>query len=527
MKLKTMIKGAVAWAAACTIALAGACGDVDDSAEKPRVGTAAQALGEGCTTDGDCSGDYHGEPNVCRNGNCVLGCDEASDCPFPEDVCDTTNGWCVSTFGDPANCGSLGNKCESYEACVSRSCEPIPVAEGLACEHSNQCNTGSYFGICVEGTCRNLETDEEHCGAYGIECDPGQVCEHGSCALTEGQPCDPANDPSDYDADSEGVNETFCYTGRAEWWHSQNDSNNTFFGDNYFNDDSEGPSSDTRLECCNVGGSFECVNILDDENCGECGGDDCTGEGPNHECVINRNALSVDPFCGCEWVDRHAYAETLSIEDSIQVAVCDTNLADTCRDNLFLGDDVSIGCGCGAGPASPPIAGISCSSGSVVGCSRNDECPYGQICNTSGMTGVCEVVGCDENSDCTSTGNSSGVAFSADSMKPWANTAGTISAGMRCTSNPPGSGDLNIDSVATPPSGYDGICVDISSDPAYCGTQTSPKPWISVGDAGTAVNGLLGTCGVSPAGGAVRELISGAGNATYPQRNVPRTVDNY
>ncbi len=62
-------------------------------------------------------------------------------------LCDGT---CVDLNQDEENCGACGSACEFYEACC-------------------------------DGTCINIYDDENNCGACGVVCDTGETCVEGFC----------------------------------------------------------------------------------------------------------------------------------------------------------------------------------------------------------------------------------------------------------------------------------------------------------------------------------------------------------
>jgi hypothetical protein len=41
---------------------------------------------------------------------------------------------------------------------------------------------------CCAGSCVNLQTDEDHCGACGNACDPTKVCRRGTCVCAADHP---------------------------------------------------------------------------------------------------------------------------------------------------------------------------------------------------------------------------------------------------------------------------------------------------------------------------------------------------
>jgi hypothetical protein len=61
--------------------------------------------------------------------------------------------------------------------CKKGTCQP--KAAGTACTLA----TGGG-GTCCDGVCRDLQSDENACGACGTRCRPNRVCQAGSCFAT-------------------------------------------------------------------------------------------------------------------------------------------------------------------------------------------------------------------------------------------------------------------------------------------------------------------------------------------------------
>jgi len=72
-------------------------------------------------------------------------------------------GSCRDVSRDVNNCGSIGNRCNDTEYCVSGACVCRP---GLTD---------------VGGNCVDLQTDPNNCGAAGNACGGGMVCAGGAC----------------------------------------------------------------------------------------------------------------------------------------------------------------------------------------------------------------------------------------------------------------------------------------------------------------------------------------------------------
>lgn len=169
----------------------------------------------------------------CIQGKCQMLCTDSlhRDCDgFVENGCETT----VDTVQNCGNCGAAcpdGYACDSYtRTCYDPRCLAPAVTCGAACVDTNSddyncgaCNTvcnqyprdasappfGMYYG-CKNATCEtlkcapsfedcdhdeqkngceiNIASDEDNCGACGVKCPAGDLCQAGKCV------CDPGPD---------------------------------------------------------------------------------------------------------------------------------------------------------------------------------------------------------------------------------------------------------------------------------------------------------------------------------------------
>jgi hypothetical protein len=131
---------------------------------------------------------------VCESASCVEGeCtvaqaiettgmaenSDASD--VPEAVCAAgqvrCSDTCTDLSSDPTNCGACGVVCESL-VCTAATCASEVISEDPPPEKSIP-SWDEGFTDCW-GSCVDLLSDSQHCGACGVICDSG-ICEGGAC----------------------------------------------------------------------------------------------------------------------------------------------------------------------------------------------------------------------------------------------------------------------------------------------------------------------------------------------------------
>jgi hypothetical protein len=88
-------------------------------------------------------------------------------------------GECVLLSVDPGNCGACGILCESGQSCVDGACQGCVGAD---------CSMDCPGGLvdCGDGTCVDLMSDPDHCGACGAACGAVQTCVGGACQCPSG-----------------------------------------------------------------------------------------------------------------------------------------------------------------------------------------------------------------------------------------------------------------------------------------------------------------------------------------------------
>jgi hypothetical protein len=116
----------------------------------------------------------------------------SSDCPSGQIDC---YGICTDLQSNTQNCGSCSNDCDSLGSnfqCQQGLCK---CPSGLSClckggdcsVGANQwctvggCQCGYGLTWCSDGTCHDLETDDNNCGQCGLVCLNGGTCRNGIC----------------------------------------------------------------------------------------------------------------------------------------------------------------------------------------------------------------------------------------------------------------------------------------------------------------------------------------------------------
>ena len=98
-------------------------------------------------------------------------------CPVGQSCC---NGSCVDLQSNPQNCGACDQACGATQTCENGKC--ICIAGGEACGNGC-CGVGE---ACCNGACVDLRTDSQDCGACGHACNPAQTCQAGQCVCPGG-----------------------------------------------------------------------------------------------------------------------------------------------------------------------------------------------------------------------------------------------------------------------------------------------------------------------------------------------------
>jgi hypothetical protein len=89
------------------------------------------------------------------------------------------SGACKNLQTDNSHCGACGNPCGAGQTCCSGVCKNLNSDENNCGTCGNSCGAGL---TCCSGVCKNLETDPTNCGTCGTICAAPQVlCLAGDC----------------------------------------------------------------------------------------------------------------------------------------------------------------------------------------------------------------------------------------------------------------------------------------------------------------------------------------------------------
>ena len=191
----------------------------------------------------------------CYGGECTL-----PPCEGGLSQCDGAG--CVDLLTDPNHCGACDIVCAAGEVCEGGSCGPDttcaaeltycpaktdPVSQPAGCynlssdyTHCGSCDTSCPIAsagpmACIEGQCQyhcetglsvcsappaaifctDLRSDPNHCGACGVVCAAGDVCEAGAC-VSQQTACQAG---LTYCPDRSDGQPAGCYDLSADYWH--------------------------------------------------------------------------------------------------------------------------------------------------------------------------------------------------------------------------------------------------------------------------------------------------------------------
>jgi hypothetical protein len=301
------------------------CGGVctDPSIDREFCGASDDCLGENAGTL--CAADEFCLDGVCTQFVCTL------------DLCGDL---CVDTDFDPDHCGGCDQPCEldnSTAACLNGECAIVKCRRGfMDCDEDplNGCEVHAAY-------------DGKNCGACGLECEPGQICEltcqsdlvacGGACVNpdTNADFCGASGDCEGDNAGERCALGQYCSQGECAWVNCP-------------------------LDLCGL----ECVDLeFDPTNCGQCDKtcvfDNAVPACVDRECVIG---TCLPPYRNCD-NDSANGCEADTETDESNCGSCGYECPSThsCCDAVCIpstADNENCG-GCGAA-CSP---GQSCSGG--------------------------------------------------------------------------------------------------------------------------------------------------------------------
>ena len=294
----------------------------------------------------------------------MMAAGDTDTCPTPQMLCGT---YCVNTNSDPSDCGACGTACPSGQACASGAC--VAGGIGSTCTSGSSCASGNCVGgVCTAcsagltscgGTCDNLQTDQNNCGACGNVCTSGQTCTAGACVTTQ-QPAGSACSANNQCLSSVcGVNgtgiccATACITGGTCGATACSASGGACVY----------PPSGTACTAggtCNGAGSCQActsscavgVACTTNSNCASGACDNTTGVCAANSCVDQKqDGTETDVDCGGGTCPACGVGKKCMIDTDCASSACDitskTCVASQCQDGQKDGNETDIDCGGG------------------------------------------------------------------------------------------------------------------------------------------------------------------------------------
>jgi hypothetical protein len=111
-------------------------------------------------------------------------------CAADQKLCgDAASGkmYCANVMGDPGNCGICGNVCAGGTYCQNGTCMPGGSGTDGGTTQTCPASMKSCLDPMGKPYCANAAYDNYNCGACGIVCQAGQVCQNYAC-VTGGSP---------------------------------------------------------------------------------------------------------------------------------------------------------------------------------------------------------------------------------------------------------------------------------------------------------------------------------------------------
>jgi hypothetical protein len=272
-----------------------------------------------CSTDADCC--YELQQEGSPGNACVLGT-------------------CKKRQGQDALCGK-DNDCDNFHTCIGGTCQPKSTLNGQCDSNADCCDTSTFpAGV--------------GCGVT-YQCSSASSSALGTCKAPNGAAC-PTDSSGQRQPASCALGQCVqCGSGPSDWicGNCCNSPGKDFFfcGEDYL------------FSCCN----HQCVNFIDDTNCGACGIDcTCGGTDPDRKCA--RTNL-MDNACACDTTTNpNCHSDFLPCT----TAVCSGTYSPTsghCQSSSFSLSASERVCASGTDCPTPPTC--SCSS------------PFGLFCFAS------------------------------------------------------------------------------------------------------------------------------------------------
>lgn len=370
----------------------------------------------------------------CEGLGCINVCDDLHHCGGCETDC-TTGPAGTDCFAGECQCGAEGEPCASPEWCTDATeergcgcrdldsdlascgecdlaCDPGEICEGGSCRcpGGGDCRGDEEDTCCPGAGCVDLSGDSEHCGRCGEACGPGEICREGACRCSAD--CD----------DGQLCTEGECAGGRCVQRTRDEDD------DGYCREGCPDIETGEVGECLdsdcdddrasqNPGARETCATAFDDDCDGSANDDSALG------CELyfydedrdDFGAEGVTPRCLCEPEGRYRAPEASDCDDDDParypgaVERCN-GLDDDCNPSTEDGAGDCPGRCCGPGPVcqeccgDPDCPGVACEGFQCTCAPDASDCAGICDCSTGGGEVCCDAVcyggDCCQSSDC-------------------------------------------------------------------------------------------------------------------------------